>query len=75
MSYYNQDTTGTYTSRVWTSGFLFAAFIAATTTALVFAWNHQGQEMAPLLMIAALSLLGSVSLAVNGHSNLQIKKG
>lgn len=74
MSFYNTDTTWTFTTRLWMSGFLFAGFIAATITALVFAWNHQGQEMAPLLMGAALSLLGSVGFAVNGHSNLEMKK-
>ena len=56
------------------SGFLFAVFIAAMTAALVFAWDHKSQEMAPLLVIGTLSLFGSVSLAANGHSNLVIKK-
>jgi len=74
MSYYNPDTTLTFTSRIWMSGFLFAMFITAMTAALVFAWDHKSQEMAPLLMIGTLSLLGSVSLAANGHSNLMVKK-
>jgi hypothetical protein len=73
MGYYGDDTS-TFTTRLWISGFLFAVFIVTVTTALVLAWNQHGQEMAPCLMGAFLSLLGSIAFAVSGHSNLQMKK-
>jgi hypothetical protein len=74
VSYYDKPEAFTYTTRLWLSGFLAAVFLAGIISSLVFSWKNMGQEMAPLLMISALSLLVSIISAVSGVSNLEVKK-
>ena len=74
MSYYDKPDAFTYTTRLWFSGFLAAVFLVGIISSLVFAWKNMGQEMAPLLMVSALSLFVSILAAVSSVPNLEVKK-